>query len=158
MLSYIAFVLAAATSDITVDEPITRMFGAVTYSEAICENHRQRHCENKDTRVGISAPPFYIYDIGHELIVIHKNEKCIGRYYVSYDDLRTKKSLSKVLSTESGCSKQQGGQAGGISSQLDDIFAAAKYMRERASVIFGPIEKRCKVKRDKTGWPISSTC
>jgi hypothetical protein len=158
MLALLMGLLVASRGDLTVDEPHTQAFGTIIYSEAICENHRQRYCEDKDTRVGISAAPFFIYDFGEELKIIYKGEKCMGATFVSYDDIRSKNRLWQVLSGPSICVEDKQGRLPDIAAQLDDIYAASRHMKERASVVFGPISKRCKVRRDKSGWPISSTC
>lgn len=158
MLTLLLGLLVATEGDLTVDEPRTQTFGTVTYSEAICQNHRQRYCQGKDTRVGISIKPFFIYDFGGELQVIYKGNKCLGTYFVSYEDIRDKKRLWKVLSESRTCLEDKQGQLNAVAAQIDDIYAASRHMRERASIVFGPIDKRCKVKRDQSGWPISSSC
>lgn len=58
MLGIILALAAISRSDLTVDEPVTRKFGEVVYSEAICAVRGQRFCEGKNTRVGVSIAPF----------------------------------------------------------------------------------------------------
>jgi hypothetical protein len=149
--------LFAAASDLTVDEPATRAFGAAMYSEAECANHRQRYCENKDTRVGFSAAPFYIYDFGDELRVIYKTADCGSVSYFTYKDISSKSKLKDIF-LEIRCTRRKSEGTNSSITSLDDIYAATRFMKTRAAVFFGPLNKRCKVVRSRSGYPLGTKC
>lgn len=157
MLSIFVGLLLAGASDLTVDEPTTRQFGVATYSEVECANNKQRYCENKDTRVGVSAAPFYVYDFGDELRVIYKTQDCGAVSYFTYKDISSKSKLREVLLGRR-CSRHKSEGVNSIIAGLDDIYAATRYMRSRAEFVFGPLNKRCKVIRSRSGYPLGTKC
>lgn len=156
MLGIVLALTAVSISDITVDEPVTRKFGDVVYSEAICTVRRQRFCEGKDTRVGVSIAPFYIYDYGEELQLLYKDKDCRVRSFTSYAEINTKAKLRRTLRL--GCTDEQRESGGRAVENLSDLYAATRYMLQRAEAIFGPVNKRCKVERSPSGYPLGEKC
>lgn len=152
--------LVAARSDLTVDEPLTRPFGSARFSEAICTDHKARYCENKDTRVGVSMSPIYIYDFGDEIRVIYKSTDCTSGWNTSYRGISGKTALRKVLTqVPQGCRRRQQPEIEDVISHLDELYAATQYMKTRAAIVFGPINKRCWVKRSPTSnYPLRTNC
>jgi len=129
------------------------------YSEAVCTDHRARYCEYKDTRVGVSMSPVFIYDFGDELRVLYKSPTCMARSFSSYKDISSKNKLLKVLVGARVCHGDPHAEVEALSGHLDDFYAATRYMKERAEVVFGPINKRCWVKRSPTSnFPLSTNC
>ncbi len=157
MLELMVGLLFAAASDLTVDEPRTLAFGTAMYSEVECADHRQRYCENKDTRVGVSAAPFYLYDFGDEIRVIYKTADCGKVSYFTYKDISKRNDLQTIL-LGMRCERHKNEGVNASIDNLDDIYAATRYMKTRAEVVFGPLKKRCKVVRSRSGYPLGTKC
>lgn len=101
--------------------------------------------------------PFYIYDFGDELRVIYKTDRCSARSFTSYGGISSKDKLRDVLA-KARCPDERGAGTEGAIENLDDLHAATRYMKERAEFVFGPVSKRCWVKRSASGYPESTNC
>lgn len=156
-------ILAAAAysgPDLTIGEPPTRSFGPAVYSEAVCTNREQPYCRKKDTRVGVSMSPIYIFDFGGELRIIYKTPSCTAGWFTSYNEIKSWVGLRSILNKVAQiCHRDPRARAEDDVSNIADFYTATRYMRERAKVVFGPLHDRCWVKRTKNeNFPVKTNC
>lgn len=161
LLITLSSLLLIGSLDMTTNEPETRRFGTIQYSEAICSPaDRSADCIKKDTRMGLSFDTVYLYDFGSELRLVYKEQHCWTRFFLdSYNEISSKKKLAKTLHlyTQKGaasCGRPRDpaeidAQNSRIDDNIDDLFAATQFMRKRAKALFGLSEARCSSKPDQ---------